>query len=138
VPTQPFAHPAQQRPAFPFHRTDILHTSHANELVQTPWIVAVDRGRHALVVAVRGPLEFDDAITDALAVPLCVGAELAPTLAHLESLGHSVPASAAWVHAGMWLAACAIAAQLQQHGLLEAVQGAAASDARDPGAPPAL
>jgi len=106
----------------PFHRTDVLHTSHGNVLAQTPWLVAVDRGRSALVVSVRGTLSIDDAITDALATPKCVGDELAPTLRHLAALGIDVPPDAAFVHAGMWAAASAIRESLTRQGLLEAAQ----------------
>lgn len=68
----------------------------------------------------RGTLSIDDAITDALAVPLCVGAELAPAFAHLAARGVAVPApDAAYVHAGMWEAAKGIRASLLKYGLLE-------------------
>ena len=104
----------------PFHRTDVLHTSHGNVLASTPWFVAVDRGRRALVISVRGTLSIDDAITDALALPICVGEELKPALAYLASCGTTIAPSTAYVHAGMWQASGSIYAALLKHGLLEA------------------
>jgi hypothetical protein len=36
----------QRGTAAPFHRTDVLHATHSNALLRTPWFVAVDKGRH--------------------------------------------------------------------------------------------
>ena len=120
--------PPPPRPTMPFHRSDILHASLGNVLAATPWFVAVDRGRRALVVAVRGTISIDDAITDALAVPLCVGGELGPTLAHLAARdGVVVPPASAYAHAGMWHAAAGIKRALLKHGLLETAAGADAA-----------
>jgi hypothetical protein len=52
-----------------FRRCDILHVSTTEAYFNTPWLVTVDRGRKALVVAVRGSLSADDAITDVFARP---------------------------------------------------------------------
>ena len=51
--------PAPLRPPPAFHRHDIVALSPANKLMQVPWFAAIDRGRRALVVAIRGTLSLD-------------------------------------------------------------------------------
>lgn len=102
-------------------RADLLYASFANRVYSTPFAVAVDRERRALVVAVRGTLSMNDCITDALAVPLNVADDPRYLGAALD---HPVDPQHVWVHGGFWRCAVSIAEELEQHNLLERVEGA--------------
>lgn len=132
VAAQPFPAPASPTSApAPFGATPrslrhaILHTSHTNAPLSTPWYVAVDARRRALVVAIRGTLSVDDALTDALAWPLGGRrtADVADTARLLGAAGVSPPPDPrrCYVHGGMWEAAKRVRDALLRHGLLETV-----------------
>jgi hypothetical protein len=132
VTAQPFSAPATPAPApAPIGaasrslRHAILHTSHTNAPLSTPWYVAVDARRRALVVAIRGTLSMDDALTDALAWPLGGRrtADVADTARLLAAAGVTPPPDPrrCYVHGGMWEAAKRVRDALLRHGLLETV-----------------
>jgi hypothetical protein len=108
----------------------LLLLSSKNSFCRCPYMVSYDRARHTLVVTVRGTLSLEDAITDALAmpVPLTGDPTRAQALLRDAGIGH-VAASDAFVHEGMWRAAHRLRAELMASGLLHAV-------ARVPGAVP--
>ena len=122
----------QQQARHDYHRNRILHSSFKNTFVTTPWFVAVDDRRGALVVTVRGTLSIDDAITDALALPKSIARDIESAAEMLQRAGVVINPEQAWCHDGMWRAAQNIRDQLFAYNLLEAaapVEGAATATA---------
>lgn len=110
-----------------FHRSDLLHRSHANAFFNVPWYAAVDRAAGTLVIAARGTLSASDCITDAVAEPLCLADVAASDAALRAALPPNFDFSTAYVHSGMWRAAKEILRVCQKYNLLEMVNTSGAS-----------
>ncbi|TPX42169.1 hypothetical protein SeMB42_g05251 [Synchytrium endobioticum] len=85
---------------------DILYFSHHNEIFLSPFLVAVDRSRKAIVVAIRGSLSTSDIITD-----------LALQTAPLEITAHDNP----YTHSGMLACARRILQELEHEGVMHSI-----------------
>lgn len=94
----------------PVPASDVLSVQAAGGVCRAVYLVAVDRQRKTVIVAIRGTLSFKDVVTDGLATPVEV----------------EIPAHGqAWVHRGFWETAQSLFNDLMDNGHLQQLLAAA-------------
>eukprot|EP00887_Chlorella_sp_A99_P003991 scaffold11.g3991.t1 len=97
---------------------DILHLNASNRvLAHLPYALFLDRGRRAVVLAIRGTLSIADIVTDSVVEPTSLGNWLPDDVkTHLRD-------QPAFAHAGMLAAAKAIFRDMRERGILQPLAG---------------
>ncbi|KAK6187867.1 hypothetical protein SNE40_005799 [Patella caerulea] len=85
-------------------RKDLIYVSYHNKVAEIPFFVAVDRKENKVVIAIRGTMSLEDALTDLSAVGVNV---------HVEGVMDC------YVHCGMLKCALYIESQLKELQLIE-------------------
>ncbi|KAL4421634.1 hypothetical protein ABPG75_010925 [Micractinium tetrahymenae] len=92
---------------------ELLHLNCSNRvLAHLPYMICLDHGKHAVVVAIRGTISAADIVTDAIVYPEPLDSFLPPDIK--EELTEP-----AFAHAGMVAAARAIFQDMTERGILQ-------------------